>query len=82
MNKPAKYHLKMAALKKDIQLGISSAKAGRFSKVTASEIIKKAKSRTLNEVIDSLPKDRQKRIKARSNEIQSEYTNSAKKFPA
>ena len=39
------YQLKLEALRHDVQIGISSIRAGRISRATPEEIIEKAKAR-------------------------------------
>ncbi len=39
------YQLKLQALRYDVQLGVSSIRAGRISRATPGEIIEKAKAR-------------------------------------
>ena len=39
------YQLKLEALRHDVQVGVSSVRAGRISRATPEEIMKKAKTR-------------------------------------
>ena len=39
------HHLKLESLRRDIQLGVQSVKAGRVSRASADEVIAKAKQR-------------------------------------
>ena len=45
LRRQQEYLIKLAALKKDISLGVASVKAGKARKVSAAEIIAKAKAR-------------------------------------
>ncbi|MEO9169196.1 MAG: type II toxin-antitoxin system ParD family antitoxin [Aestuariivirga sp.] len=45
LRRQQEYLIKLEALKKDISLGVASVKAGKARKVSAAEIIAKAKAR-------------------------------------
>ena len=45
LRRQQEYLIKLEALKKDISLGVTSVKSGKARKVSASEIIAKAKAR-------------------------------------